>query len=63
MSADHEVLNLAGPESDSQTLFDELAGLVPDERLAEYYRVSRDLDLVETLEGGEFVRFGKGSGS
>jgi hypothetical protein len=39
MSADQEVLNLAGAESESQTLFDELAGLVPAERLAEYYRV------------------------
>jgi hypothetical protein len=39
MSADQELLNLAGAESESQTLFDELAGLVPAERLAEYYRV------------------------
>jgi hypothetical protein len=39
MSADQELLNLAGAESESQTLFDELAGLVPPERLAEYYRV------------------------
>jgi len=39
MSADQELLNLAGAESGSQTLFDELAGLVPDARLAEYYRV------------------------
>jgi hypothetical protein len=29
MSADQEVINLAGAESESQTLFDELAGLVP----------------------------------
>ena len=39
MSADQELLNLAGAESESQTLFDELAGLVPAERQAEYYRV------------------------
>jgi len=39
MSPDQELLNLAGPESENQTLFDELAGLVPAERLAEYYRV------------------------
>jgi hypothetical protein len=39
MSADQELLNLAGAGSESQTLFDELAGLVPAERLAEYYRV------------------------
>ena len=39
MSADQELLNLAGARSESQTLFDELAGLVPAERLAEYYRV------------------------
>jgi hypothetical protein len=39
MSADQELLNLAGAESENQTLFDELAGLVPAERLAEYYRV------------------------
>jgi hypothetical protein len=39
MSVDQELLNLAGAESESQTLFDELAGLVPAERLAEYYRV------------------------
>jgi hypothetical protein len=39
MSADQEFLNLAGAESESQTLFDELAGLVPAERRAEYYRV------------------------
>jgi hypothetical protein len=35
MSADQELLNLAGAGSESQTLFDELAGLVPAERLAE----------------------------
>jgi hypothetical protein len=29
MNADQELLNLAGAESESQTLFDELAGLVP----------------------------------
>jgi len=39
MSVDQELLNLAGAESGSQTLFDELAGLVPAERQAEYYRV------------------------
>ena len=33
------LLNVTGAESASQTLFDELAGLVPAERLAEYYRV------------------------
>jgi hypothetical protein len=39
MSADQEVINLAGTESENQTLFDELAGLVPAERQAEYYRL------------------------
>jgi len=39
MSADQELLNVTGAESPSQTLFDELAGLVPSERLPEYYRV------------------------
>jgi hypothetical protein len=39
MSSDQDVLNLAAAESESQTLFDELAGLVPVERQAEYYRV------------------------
>jgi hypothetical protein len=39
MSTDQELLNLAGIESESLTLFDELAGLVPAERQAEYYRV------------------------
>jgi hypothetical protein len=39
MSTDQEVVNLAGAESKSRTLFDELAGLVPAERQAEYYRV------------------------
>ena len=39
MSADQELLNLSGTESETQTLFDELAGLVPAERQAEYYRV------------------------
>ncbi len=39
MSADQELLNVTGAESPSQTLSDELAGLVPSERLAEYYRV------------------------
>jgi hypothetical protein len=39
MSPEQELLNLAGAESESKTLFDELAGLVPAERPAEYYRV------------------------
>ena len=39
MSPDQELLNLSGAESENQTLFDELAGLVPAERQAEYYRV------------------------
>jgi hypothetical protein len=39
MSPDQELLNLARVESENQTLFDELAGLVPAERQAEYYRV------------------------
>jgi hypothetical protein len=39
MNTDQELLNLAGAESESKTLFDELAGLVPRERQAEYYRV------------------------
>jgi len=39
MSPDQDLLNLAGAESKSKTLFDELAGLVPAERQAEYYRV------------------------
>jgi hypothetical protein len=39
MSPDQELLNLAGAESEGKTLFDELAGLVPTERQAEYYRV------------------------
>ena len=39
MSPDQELLNLAGAESESKTLFDELAELVPAERQAEYYRV------------------------
>ncbi len=39
MSTDHELFNPAGAESEGQTLFDELAGLVPAERQAEYYRV------------------------
>ena len=39
MSPDQELLNLAGAEPESKTLFDELAGLVPAERQAEYYRV------------------------
>jgi hypothetical protein len=39
MSPDQELLNLEGAESESKTLFDELAGLVPAARQAEYYRV------------------------
>jgi hypothetical protein len=39
MSPEQELPNLAGAESESKTLFDELAGLVPAERQAEYYRV------------------------
>ena len=39
MSPDQELLNLAGAEPESKTLFDELAGLVPAERKTEYYRV------------------------
>jgi hypothetical protein len=39
MSPDQELLNLEGAESESKTLFDELAGLVPAERQREYYRV------------------------
>jgi len=39
MSPEQELLNLAGTESESKTLFDELAGLVPAERQREYYRV------------------------
>src|ERR1700677_1947264 len=39
MSADQELPSLAGVESENQTLFDELAGLVPEERLTAYYRV------------------------
>jgi len=43
MSADQELLNLAGAESESQTLFDELAGLVPAERQANTTGSSRTL--------------------
>jgi hypothetical protein len=39
MNADQQVLSLADTEPEGQTLFDELAGLVPPERQAEYYRV------------------------
>jgi hypothetical protein len=39
MSTDQELFNPASAESENQTLFDELAGLVPAERQAEYYRV------------------------
>jgi hypothetical protein len=57
MSPDQELLNLAGAESESKTLFDELAGLVPAERQAEYYRViahtrtlSPNDEMLRTLE-------------
>ena len=36
MSTNRELFNPAGAESEGQTLFDELAGLVPAERQAEY---------------------------
>lgn len=36
---DQEILVTVETESEPQTLFDELAGLVPEERQAEYYRV------------------------
>ncbi|MGB7862714.1 MAG: hypothetical protein WCF74_04925, partial [Candidatus Sulfotelmatobacter sp.] len=39
MNTDQDLFNPAGAESEGQTLFDELAGLVPAERQAEYYRV------------------------
>jgi hypothetical protein len=39
MNTDQQVLSLAGTEPEGQTLFDELAGLVPAKRQAEYYRV------------------------
>jgi hypothetical protein len=39
MNPDQQLLSLAGTEPEGQTLFDELAGLVPAERQAEYYRV------------------------
>jgi len=39
LSTDQELRNVGGVESGNQTLFDELAGLVPAERQAEYYRV------------------------
>jgi hypothetical protein len=39
MSANQDLFNPAGAESEGQTLLDELAGLVPAERQAEYYRV------------------------
>ena len=39
MNTGQELLNLASNEPEGQTLFDELAGLVPAERRAEYYRV------------------------
>lgn len=36
---DQEILATAETEAETRTLFDELAGLVPEERQAEYYRV------------------------
>ena len=36
---DQEILTTAETEPESRTLFDELAGLVPEERQTEYYRV------------------------
>ena len=39
MNTDQDLFNPAGAESEGQTLFDELAGLVPAERQAEYCRV------------------------
>jgi hypothetical protein len=39
MNTDQQDLSLAGTEPEGQTLFDELAGLVPPQRQAEYYRV------------------------
>ncbi len=39
MNTDQDLFNPAGAEPEGQTLFDELAGLVPAERQAEYYRV------------------------
>jgi hypothetical protein len=36
---DQEILVTAEAEGEPRTLFDELAGLVPEERLTEYYRV------------------------
>ena len=39
MNSDQEALAFRETEAESQTLFDELAGLVPAERQAEYYRV------------------------
>lgn len=39
MNTDEEVLGFRETEAEGQTLFDELAGLVPAGRQAEYYRV------------------------
>jgi len=36
---DQEIVATAEPQAETSTLFDELAGLVPEERLTEYYRV------------------------
>ena len=37
--SDQEILSTAETQSENPTLFDELAGLVPEERQAEHYRV------------------------
>src|SRR5215469_10980146 len=37
--SDQEILAIAETQAETSTLFDELAGLVPAERLTEYYRV------------------------
>ncbi len=37
--SDQEIVATAETQSETSTLFDELAGLVPEERLTEYYRV------------------------
>src|SRR6266851_2495253 len=57
MNTDQDLFNPPGAESEGQTLFDELAGLVPAERQAEYYRViahtrtlSPDDEMLRVLE-------------
>lgn len=37
--SDQEIVATAETQAETSTLFDELAGLVPEERLTEYYRV------------------------